>query len=640
MKFTVIMNVKRTINKFFKVNVLALIVVTINCHAAVSDAVENAGESTPDYAILEVPTLIANEVVPTSRQEPVTWHYTLQKPPENWIQPSFDDSGWQQGPGGFGTEGTPGAIVRTTWNTDDIWLRRTFTMPAGNFTNLQFYVYHDDDVEIYINGFPAASEAGFVINYEALAISSAARVVLQPGAQITLSVHCHQFGGGQGVDVGLAMTKVHLTGVKIHNETNDLAKAPEPSDLLLKHGDRLAICGDSITEQKMYSRIIEDYLTMCVPQLDVSVRQYGWSGETASGFLWRMSNDCLRFKPTIATTCYGMNDFEYRAYEDRIGTAYRSNTVAIVKAFKAHGARVILGSPGCVGYAFWRKPGFTMDQLNLSLGHLRNIDVEIAEQKKTGFADVFSPMMASSVASLREYGSGYALTGPDGVHPRWAGHTIMAYAFLNAMGLNGEIGTFTVNLKKKTMKASAGHKLISSKDDEFEIQSSRYPFCPCVPAEFSADSYPTCGKDDIASNDSIRSGMTLVPFNQDLNRLMLVATDGTAERYQVTWGDQTKAFTAEQLAQGINLTEEFPRNPFSGQFARVDAAVAAKQAYETAEIQQLFRPAGQDPSMEQIAAQTDKVVTEAEEKHTTLEAAVHAAFVPVTYTIKIQAVPL
>jgi hypothetical protein len=97
----------------------------------------------------------------------------------------------------------------------------------------------------------------------------------------------------------------------------------------LRQGDRLAICGDSITEQKMYSRIIEDYLTMCVPELNVSVRQYGWGGERAPGFLARMTNDCLRFKPTIATTCYGMNDHEYRRYEDRIGQTYREYSEAI-----------------------------------------------------------------------------------------------------------------------------------------------------------------------------------------------------------------------------------------------------------------------------------------------------------------------
>ena len=49
-------------------------------------------------------------------------------------------------------------------------------------------------------------------------------------------------------------------------------KAPRPAGLMLRQGDRLAICGDSITEQKMYSRILETYLTVCVPELGVTVR--------------------------------------------------------------------------------------------------------------------------------------------------------------------------------------------------------------------------------------------------------------------------------------------------------------------------------------------------------------------------------
>src|SRR5712675_1737667 len=77
--------------------------------------------------------------------------------------------------------------------------------------------------------------------------------------------------------------------------------APEPSGQVLQRGDRLAICGDSITEQRMYSRIMETYLTVAQPDLAISVRQFGWSGETASGFLGRMTNDCLRFHPTVAT---------------------------------------------------------------------------------------------------------------------------------------------------------------------------------------------------------------------------------------------------------------------------------------------------------------------------------------------------
>jgi lysophospholipase L1-like esterase len=207
-------------------------------------------------------------------------------------------------------------------------------------------------------------------------------------------------------------------------------KAPTAAKLMLKQGDRLAICGDSITEQKKYSRLMEDYLTMCVPQLKVSVRQYGWSGEKVPGFLARMTNDCLRFQPTVATTAYGMNDFEYRPYEDRIGQAYETNSLKMVETFKAHGVRVILGAPSDVSkMPPWVKSASgTVDDLNLSLCQLRNIDIELAQKEKVRFADVFWPMLVGGFTGRQQYGTNYGIPGNDGVHPHWAGHTLMAYA--------------------------------------------------------------------------------------------------------------------------------------------------------------------------------------------------------------------
>src|ERR1700691_5992061 len=69
-----------------------------------------------------------------------------------------------------------------------------------------------------------------------------------------------------------------------------LLQAPQPKAPVLRPGDRLAICGDSITEQRMYSRIMETYLTVALPELNISTRQFGWSGEQVSGFLARMAN--------------------------------------------------------------------------------------------------------------------------------------------------------------------------------------------------------------------------------------------------------------------------------------------------------------------------------------------------------------
>jgi len=151
---------------------------------------------------------VVTEVVATSQSRPVTWKYTLQSPGVGWTSPTFNDTAWAQGPGGFGTANTPGAVVGTVWNTSDIWLRRTITVPAGvNPAKLQFLAYHDEDVEIYVNGVLATREAGYVTSYQLLEIRPEAQALLRPGRPVTLAVHCHQTGGGQGVDVGLAYVR-------------------------------------------------------------------------------------------------------------------------------------------------------------------------------------------------------------------------------------------------------------------------------------------------------------------------------------------------------------------------------------------------------------------------------------------------
>ena len=161
----------------------------------------------PWAALPELPHLQITEVVPTSRTAAVNWSYTVERPAEGWMNMGFDTSSWREGPAGFGTEGTPGAVVRTTWNTGDIWLRREVTLPPEMRGDLRFYVYHDEDVEIYVNGQPAASEDGFTTGYVLLEISPAARALLKPGARVLLAVHCHQTAGGQNVDVGIATAK-------------------------------------------------------------------------------------------------------------------------------------------------------------------------------------------------------------------------------------------------------------------------------------------------------------------------------------------------------------------------------------------------------------------------------------------------
>jgi Glutaminase A six helical-hairpin domain/Domain of unknown function (DUF5127)/Domain of unknown function (DUF4964) len=144
------------------------------------------------------------DVIPTSQRHPVRWRFTFAKPERGWERPDFDDHTWLEGPGGFGTRGTPGAVIGTNWNTRDIWLRRQITVPAGvDRAHLQFLIYHDEDAEVYVDGVLAASETGYVTSYQAVEIPAAAQARLKPGAKVLIAVHCHQTGGGQGIDVGV-----------------------------------------------------------------------------------------------------------------------------------------------------------------------------------------------------------------------------------------------------------------------------------------------------------------------------------------------------------------------------------------------------------------------------------------------------
>ena len=108
---------------------------------------------------------------------------------------------WKQGKSGFGTRGTPGAVIGTTWNTRDIWLRRQVNIPAVNRRNLQAWIHHDEDAEMYINGVLAVKVSGWTSQYHAFPIRPAARAALKPGENL-ISIHCHQRTGGQYIDAG------------------------------------------------------------------------------------------------------------------------------------------------------------------------------------------------------------------------------------------------------------------------------------------------------------------------------------------------------------------------------------------------------------------------------------------------------
>lgn len=152
------------------------------------------------------PVPVFETVIPTSEKTAQTWRYTFDNPTSGWFGKSFDDASWKQGPGGFGHSVAAGNPLGTPWNTGDIWMRRTFTLPKLTPTAIKQLMVrdcHDEDLEVYINGVLAYKAGGYIGNYESRPLSAEARAALVVGGVNTLAVHCKQTAGGQFVDVGL-----------------------------------------------------------------------------------------------------------------------------------------------------------------------------------------------------------------------------------------------------------------------------------------------------------------------------------------------------------------------------------------------------------------------------------------------------
>lgn len=403
-------------------------------------------------------------------------------------------------------------------------------------------------------------------------------------------------------------------------------EAARPAPVLIENA-RVAVIGDSITEQKLYSKFIECYLLACAGRQDVSVFQFGWGGERADGFARRLSNDLAVFRPNVATTCYGMNDGGYQPYRDAIGENYEKNMLDVITGLKAAGVeKIVVGSPGGVDPDYFVRPALKGEVYNENLASLRDIARKLATRESLAFANVHDAMMEALPKSKTALGKAYAPFGRDGFHPAPAGHLLMAMAFLKALGVDGDIGRITLHLDGTGTTASEGHKVLGVREDgAVELESSRWPFC---------------FDDDAAGSRSI---LPFCTFNEDLNRLILTVRGLKTAKARVIWNGEQMEFTRERLEQGVNLAAEFRKTPFDAGFHQLMEAVAGKQNFETLLIKNLvtsFRTFEEDAKTDAgFAGALETVKAKVREKHARQDAAVRRILKPVKHLIKVEPLP-
>src|SRR5690606_37292146 len=72
-----------------------------------------------------------------------------------------------------------------------------------------------------------------------------------------------------------------LLAVCLH--TAAAAAEPAAGDFYLKNGDRVVFYGDSITERRLYTTLVETYVVTRFPGMNVSFVSSGWGGDRVSG---------------------------------------------------------------------------------------------------------------------------------------------------------------------------------------------------------------------------------------------------------------------------------------------------------------------------------------------------------------------
>ncbi len=139
------------------------------------------------------------QILPAADEVNYEAAYTETAPADGWMNLSFDDSQWKKGKGAFGDNKT---TAKTLWRSNDLWMRRVFTINQTNLNHLFLKLQHDDNVEVYINGAVVYKTIGWTGKYIYLPITDEIKSKLKQGKNV-LAIHVVNTAGGQWLDAGI-----------------------------------------------------------------------------------------------------------------------------------------------------------------------------------------------------------------------------------------------------------------------------------------------------------------------------------------------------------------------------------------------------------------------------------------------------
>lgn len=202
----------------------------------------------------------------------------------------------------------------------------------------------------------------------------------------------------------------------------------------LQPHDHVVFYGDSITEQRLYTTYVEDYVVTRHPTWTVDFVNAGWASDTVAGGFGgeidlRLRRDVLAHHPTVATVMLGMNDGHRLAWNAPMATAFETGYRHLLDVL-APAARLTLLQPS--PYDDVTRPPDYAGGYNGVLLKFAAFVGEEARKRHLGLADLNGPvtrMLAAANAKNPELARKLL---PDRIHPGAAAHWVMAGAVLEA----------------------------------------------------------------------------------------------------------------------------------------------------------------------------------------------------------------
>jgi lysophospholipase L1-like esterase len=317
----------------------------------------------------------------------------------------------------------------------------------------------------------------------------------------------------------------------------------------LKDGDRVVFYGDSITEQKLYTSDIEEFVLTRFPQWRVGFVHSGVGGDKVSGS-WtgpidlRLDRDVFPYQPTVVTIMLGMNDGFYRAYEPSIFESYADGYRHLLDAIrtKAPTAHITLLQPSPYDDVT-RDPKFE-GGYNGVLQRFSAFVSQLSTEKHTTIVDLNTPVVAAlTKAKALDAALSTGLIA-DRVHPGAGIHWLMAEAVLKAWGAPAVVTSVSLDAAKMVSTESSNTRITELQKDKTTKILNWLQTDNSLPLPLASSN------SDPFLDLVIRSSDLVEALDQETLRVIGLARGSyrlTVDRTNI--GD----FTADQLSIGINL---------------------------------------------------------------------------------------